>query len=149
MKDIVYTINQFKETIIFHAIVTILVVAIYIVLLCVWRKKARLDGSKLFKAWWIVALLLVVSCMKLIMLIPAFVDIHTNAIEVVEVSNCDRQYNTKSVSGLARSRITFNTVDGKKLTGYFMENTEIPYQSRGYILYAKYSHYIFDYDLYK
>ena len=86
MKDIVYTINQFKETIIVHTIVAILVIAISTVMLCIWRKKSRLEGSKLFKAWWIVVLLLVVSCMKFIMLIPAFVDIHTNAIEVVEIS---------------------------------------------------------------
>ena len=149
MKDIVYTINQFKETIIVNTIVAILVIAISTVMLCIWRKKSRLEGSKLFKAWWIVVLLLVVSCMKFIMLIPAFVDIHTNAIEVVEISNCDRQHNTKSVGGLARSRITFTTVDGKRMIGYFIENVEISDQSHGYILYAKHSRYILDCDLYE
>lgn len=38
MKDIVYTINQFKETIIVHTIVAILVIAISTVMLCIWRK---------------------------------------------------------------------------------------------------------------
>lgn len=149
MKDIIFTIDQFKDTVIFHAAVAILVIAISIVLLCIWRKKARPDGSKLCKAWWIVVLLLVVSCMKLIMLIPAFVDIHTDAIEVVEISSCDRQYNTKSVGGLARSRITFTTVDGKRLIGYFIDNVKISANSRGYVVYANHSRYILDYDLHE
>lgn len=42
MKDIVYTINQFKETIIFHTIVAILLIAISTVLLCVfWKNHVR------------------------------------------------------------------------------------------------------------
>lgn len=149
MKDIVYTIDQFKETIIFHTIVAILLIAISTVLLCVFWKKPRPEGSRLFKAWWIVVLILVASCLKPIALIPAFVDIYTNAIEVVEVSNCGRQYNTRSASGLVRSETTFNTVDGKRLTGYFIENVKISAQSHGYILYAKHSHYILDFDLYE
>lgn len=114
MKNTVYMIDQFKENIMFEIILAILGITISIVLLCICRKKKRPEGSKLFIAWWIVILILCASCGSIISLIPAFIDIHTGSIDVVEVLNTTKSYNAHSINGLVRGRIDFTNVDGEK-----------------------------------
>ena len=145
MQDTTQTIRDFKENIIFNSIFALFFIIIFAILLCVLFKKSRQADSIIYKAWWIVVLLLGVTCLRLFMLIPAFIDVYTDNIKVVEVTNYRwHNYNT-SLSSLASGPVV--QFEGEGGYGRMLTDADFPENSHGSILYAKYSHMILDFDL--
>ncbi len=151
MKDTVETINLFKENIVIQCILMILFIGVLTTILCIIRKKARSKDSIHYKVRWIVLVLLIFTCMRLFMFIPVSIDISTNNIKVIEISDYSCRYNHQGSGSLNPSgtTISFSTVDGERMYGHLVDEFEIPSSGHGYILYAKYSHYILDCELYE
>ena len=125
MKDTIQTINRFRNNLITDSIFMMFFIIVFIILLFVLTRKSRPEFSKLYKAWWIVCLMLIIVCIRLLMLIPAYVDVYTDNIKVVEIT------------------------DYSCLYGHMIKEFDIPDNGHGYILYSKYSHYILNCDLHE
>lgn len=148
MQDITQTIRDFKENIIFDSIFALFFIIIFAILLCVLFKKSRQADSIIYKAWWIVVLLLGVTCLRLFMLIPAFVDAYMDNIKVVEVTGYRWYgYNASLVSLASGPKIRFTNIEGERRYGRMLTDADFPENGHGCILYAKYSHLILDFDL--
>ena len=87
MKDTIQTISQFKENILFNCIITIFFIVVFIITLCIIKKKAQLKNSIQHKVWWVTLFLMAFACIRLFMFIPSVIDLSTNNICVVEVSD--------------------------------------------------------------
>ena len=151
MKDTIQTISQFKENILFNCIITIFFIVVFIITLCIIKKKAQLKNSIQHKVWWVTLYLMTFACIRLFMFIPSVIDLSTNNICVVEVSDYSCRYHHQWGGSLNPSGTTidFSTTDGKRMIGHLVEDFEIPTNGYGYVLYAKYSHYILDCELYE
>lgn len=149
MKDTIQTISRFKVDIIVDNIFMFLFIIVFIILLCILRKKTRTEGSILYKVWWIVLFLLVMACMRLFLSTLTLVDVYTDNIKVVEVTDYEFSYPSRGIMFLGSTRqvITFTTITGERMYGHMLEYADIPAHGHGYILYAKHSHYVLDYDL--
>ena len=150
MKDTIQTISRFKENIIIDNIFLLFFIIVFIILLCILRKKTRTEGSILYKVWWIVLFLLIIACMRLFMSIMPLVDVYTDNIKVVEVTDYKLEHHRSMgmiTLSSASMRITFTTITGERMYGHMLEYADIPAHGHGYILYAKHSHYVLDCDL--
>ena len=89
--------------------------------------------------------------MRLFMFIPAVINIYTDNISVVEISDYSCRYHHQGVGSLNPSgtTISFSTIDGERMYGHMIEEFDIPSSGHGYILYAKNSHYILDCELFE
>ncbi len=89
-----------------------------------------------------------VACIKLVTFILAFVDVYTDNIKVVEVTDYKYFYHNRQLLLPGDETFTFTTIDGERLFGrMYNENADFPENGHGCILYAKYSHLILDFDL--
>lgn len=150
MKDTIQTINRFRNNLITDSIFMMFFIIVFIILLFVLTRKSRPEFSKLYKAWWIVCLMLIIVCIRLLMLIPAYVDVYTDNIKVVEITDYSCSYHSYGLPlSRSRTKVDFTTIDGKRLYGHMIKEFDIPDNGHGYILYSKYSHYILNCDLHE
>lgn len=146
MKNTIHTISQFKELLLFRSIIDIVfIVAFIVILLCI--KKRVPVNSIIGKIRLIIWLLLVILCINFFRLIPSYIDVYTDNIKVMEISEYSCRYNRGGVLNPGGPTIDFTAESGKHMLGYLVDDFEIPSSGHGYILYAKFSHYILDCDL--
>ena len=142
MGNIDETISNFQKNILVDLILSFIILFIILTIFCIVIVKFKSEKIK-----WIILLPLIWVSAHIIFLIPSFVDVYTDNIKTIEITD----YIYRGNSGISYNlnphgqKITFNTLDGNRDYGYFLKDSDIPKNGHGSILHAKYSHYILDY----
>lgn len=155
MKNIGEAISEFGGRVVFFSAFAIVIILALVIAILIIGKIIKKKSLKKNSACGIVRGLLFAFIIpivaELVMMIPAYIDIFTDNIKVVEVSDYVSLYQSKSHTFLHTGKsIAFTTSDGERLKGRLTEEFDIPSEGgHGKILYAKYSKCILDCDLHE
>ena len=149
MQEKAQIIGDFTKSIVAEAVILLIVIAVLILLFCVMRVKLKGKNDWLYKSRLILLFIVFLVCLKLGSLIPAFIDVYADTIEIVEMTEYECLYHNQPSFTLNPygTTVSFTTADGNSLYGYLLEEGDIPDKGYGSILYAKHSRYILDYIL--
>ena len=149
MQERTQIIGDFTKSIVAEAIILLVGIAILILLFCVMTIKLKGKNNFLYKSRLILLFIVFIVCLKLGFLIPAFIDVYADTIEIVEIMEYECLYHNQPSFTLNPygTTVSFTTPDGNTLYGYLLDEDDIPDKGYGSILYAKHSRYIIDYTL--
>lgn len=141
-------INDFKFDIIAHAILNLFLFSILIFLFCLFTFKLK-TNKKVYNLRLIAIVAIFLVGTKIVYLIPAFIDVHTNSIQLIDIQEYHSTYNQQTFASMNPKGISIDFIDfnGNHSYGYPLDDSNIPKKGYGTILYAKHSKYILDYDL--
>ena len=146
MQEKSQAISGFLKSLVAEGIVLLLIIAVLVLLFCVITRKLKGRKNIIYKARLLLLLFAALVCLKLVMLIPAWIDVYTDTIEVIEVTKYTCSYHNQPQFTLNPygTTVHFTTADGTSFYGYLLEEFDISDEGHGSILYAKHSHYILD-----
>lgn len=146
MRDKSQAVGDFINNISLESLFLFIIIAILIMLFCFITIKLKRKNNLIYKARLVIIFLIAMFFLKFVFLIPAFVDVYTDSIEFVEISNYEFLYHNQSQFSLNPygTTVIFTTTDEESLYGYLLSEYVFSNEPCVSFLYAKHSHYIID-----